>query len=562
MARTVIYATIDDAEHFTPEQREAIIASYPPHEREARTLGIPSLGAGAIYPVPFSEISVKPFAIPAWWPRAYGFDVGRKCTAAVWGAMDRSSGTIYLYAEHYRGDELPLVHAAAIKARGDWIRGAVDPASNGISPTDGNRLLAMYRSEGLNLTLANNEVEAGIYAVWSLLSLGRLKVFSTLQNFEQEYRGYHRDEKGKIVKKYDHLMDCFHGDTLVWTDKGRKRIRDLVGTTGRVVTRGGALAEYHSCQMYGENRKVVRMKLSDGNSVVCTPDHLFLSGGEWVQAVDMLGRVCDTAVSESVEGVSWQSKKYQIPFRSSWESGITFAGNIFSATVAAFISLFGSISMAGPLPADSISTTGTTTGQTTSPITLSLNVPSCTFPSTRRTTGEGYQKRQSRRRDTGTAQMKGLSGIASTIEAWLRSCIGRLSATATIAGSAMSGLTTVRVGSAPITAKQRQGEHPASMMNSARAWSAGRSSPSIGTPRSQPVAGSVPVRCLAVEDAGNADVYCLTVPEHSAFAIEGGIIVHNCMRYLVMTWDKVASVQQPERIVTQRPAIGDTLAGY
>ena len=37
--------TIDDAEHYTPEQRTAIIASYPAHEREARTRGIPSLGS-------------------------------------------------------------------------------------------------------------------------------------------------------------------------------------------------------------------------------------------------------------------------------------------------------------------------------------------------------------------------------------------------------------------------------------------------------------------------------------------------------------------------------------
>jgi hypothetical protein len=29
--------TIDDAEHYTPEQREKIAASYPAHEREART---------------------------------------------------------------------------------------------------------------------------------------------------------------------------------------------------------------------------------------------------------------------------------------------------------------------------------------------------------------------------------------------------------------------------------------------------------------------------------------------------------------------------------------------
>jgi phage terminase large subunit-like protein len=43
--------TIHDAEHYTEAQRQAIIASYPAHERDARTKGIPSLGSGRIFPV-------------------------------------------------------------------------------------------------------------------------------------------------------------------------------------------------------------------------------------------------------------------------------------------------------------------------------------------------------------------------------------------------------------------------------------------------------------------------------------------------------------------------------
>ena len=39
--------------------------------------GIPSLGAGAIYPVAESNFVVEPLQIPAWYWRAYGLDVGR-----------------------------------------------------------------------------------------------------------------------------------------------------------------------------------------------------------------------------------------------------------------------------------------------------------------------------------------------------------------------------------------------------------------------------------------------------------------------------------------------------
>jgi hypothetical protein len=51
-------------------------------------------------------------------------------------------------------------------------------------------------------------VESGIYDVWTMLSTGRLKVFESCKNWVSEFRRYHRDEKGKIVKKDDHLMDA------------------------------------------------------------------------------------------------------------------------------------------------------------------------------------------------------------------------------------------------------------------------------------------------------------------------------------------------------------------
>ena len=44
--------------------------------------------------------------------------------------------------------------------------------------------------------------------------------------------------------------------------------------------------------------------------------------------------------------------------------------------------------------------------------------------------------------------------------------------------------------------------------------------------------------CVSIEEAGRADVYCLTVPTTAAFAIEGGLIVHNCadaLRYGCMS---------------------------
>jgi hypothetical protein len=184
-----------------------MLSEAEPHLREARSKGLPSLGSGAIYPIKEEEILVDPFAIPAHWPRGYALDVGWNRTAVVWGALDRDTDTLYLVSEHYRGQAEPAIHASAIKTRGAYMVGVIDPAARGRSQIDGSKLINMYKKEGLNLRLAENAVEAGIYEVWQRLSTGRLKVFSSLGSFRSEYRMYRRDEDGKIVKKNDHLMD-------------------------------------------------------------------------------------------------------------------------------------------------------------------------------------------------------------------------------------------------------------------------------------------------------------------------------------------------------------------
>ena len=168
---------------------------------------MPSLGAGAIYPIPLDEVLVDPFPIPKHWPRAYGFDVGWNRTAAVWGAIDSDSDVLFLYTEHYRAHAEPSIHATAIKARGAWIPGVIDPAARGASQRDGSRLIIEYQELGLNVMMAEKSSSAGIHAVWDRLATGRLRVFRSMRNWQAEYRIYRRTPEGKVVKEHDHLMD-------------------------------------------------------------------------------------------------------------------------------------------------------------------------------------------------------------------------------------------------------------------------------------------------------------------------------------------------------------------
>jgi hypothetical protein len=197
-----------------------------------RSKGVPQLGAGAIYQVPEADIVVRDFAIPDHWPRGYGLDVGWKKTTAVWGALDRETGVIYLYSEHYAGMQQPSLHAEAIKSRGKWIPGVIDPASQGRTQTDGLQLIQLYRDCGLDLEPAISAVESGLYQAWQLMSAGKLKVFASLGNWLSEFRMYQRDSVGRIVKQNDHLMDA----TRYLIVSGRERMKVKTGSTGRTTS--------------------------------------------------------------------------------------------------------------------------------------------------------------------------------------------------------------------------------------------------------------------------------------------------------------------------------------
>ncbi len=206
--RCVVSCGWDDVPHLDEATKTKMLAKLPPHQRDARTKGIPQLGSGAIYPVLPEDVEVDDFQIPLHWKKAYGMDVGWNRTAAIFGAWDQDSDIIYITSEHYRGQAEPVVHAKAIQARGKWLTGAIDPAAKGRSQVDGQQLLKLYKNAGLNLVLADNSVEAGIYEVWERLSTGRLKIFKSCRSTMSEFKVYRRDKLGKIVKSNDHAMDA------------------------------------------------------------------------------------------------------------------------------------------------------------------------------------------------------------------------------------------------------------------------------------------------------------------------------------------------------------------
>jgi hypothetical protein len=204
----MIMASWEDAPHLTEKQKQELLASIPPHQRKARSRGLPVMGSGVIYPVDEDDLTEDDFELPEYWPKAFALDVGWKCTAAVWAAWDRSSDIVYIYSIYKAGHAEPAIHASALKARGKWIPGVVDPAARGRSQVDGKKLIDEYRNQELVLSPADNAVDAGIFKVYERMTTGRLKVFRSCLQWFDEFRIYRRNEEGRIVKEHDHLMDC------------------------------------------------------------------------------------------------------------------------------------------------------------------------------------------------------------------------------------------------------------------------------------------------------------------------------------------------------------------
>lgn len=206
--------TIDDAEHIPAAERQKIIDSYPAHEREARTMGIPALGSGRIFPVAESMITVEAFPIPEHWPVIGGIDFGwDHPTAAVKLAWDRDTDAVYVVKAYRRSEAIPAIHAASLRSWGEQMPWAWPHDGLQHDKGSGQQLAQIYRNNGLKLLGEHAQyagergtgVEAGLMDMLERMETARWFVFSHLAEWFEEFRLYHRQD-GRVVKEHDDIM--------------------------------------------------------------------------------------------------------------------------------------------------------------------------------------------------------------------------------------------------------------------------------------------------------------------------------------------------------------------
>lgn len=206
----------NDAPHLSEGVKEKLLESFPVHQRDMRSKGVPMLGHGRIYDFSEDFITCEPFEIPKHFRVIDGMDFG----------WDHPQSRIRLAfnpdtEEHYithAWKESKCTPDVAWGATKSWALNC--PTSwphDGLNSekSSGEQQKKAYENAGFNLTGeratwpdGGNGVEAGIFEIRDLMSKGKFKIFNGLRAVLDEVLQYHRDDKGKVVKSRDDALDA------------------------------------------------------------------------------------------------------------------------------------------------------------------------------------------------------------------------------------------------------------------------------------------------------------------------------------------------------------------
>ena len=294
---------------------------------------------------------------------------------------------------------------------------------------------------------------------------------------------------------------CFRGDTLVETIAGAVNIQDLVGTEGLIYSLDGNLEFYRSCRLTQKMAKLIKISFEDGREVVCTPNHKFYTTSGWTKGLHLTDELC---YNVSTGGIPCELKLLAKRNKAFSEHCITSADNISNAKALDYIEQFGNILM------EKFHTVSTFITKITTEVITKLKILRwyvhinilAIMPKSLGM-GDGLSASHVSWLQSGTGQKLEESGIQSIFTSTSKDLLTKLFQ------SCVSNAEKNTPFPSPGSINQNFATKTAKL-----------------------------VRCVSVENWGVDDVYCLTVPTTKSFAIEGGLLVHNCSddsRYAIMS---------------------------
>lgn len=232
----------DDAPHMTKEKRERLLGQYPEHQRDMRSKGIPMLGHGRIYDLADEFVLCDPFEIPDFWNVINGMDFGWDHPQAhVQLAIDPDKDMIYV-THSWKASKVSANDAwGAVKG---WTgQTPVAWPADGLMHEKGRDVTAQqkdhYQNAGFKMLPEHAtwpkggvSVENGIYETLDRFRKGTMKIFRGQIDLMDEFRQYHRDENGKIVKIRDDILTSIRYAYMM--RRCARRLGDLLAPHAKV----------------------------------------------------------------------------------------------------------------------------------------------------------------------------------------------------------------------------------------------------------------------------------------------------------------------------------------
>lgn len=215
-----IKSSWSDNPGLTEEEKELMRISCPPWQLEAREHGTPIFGHGKVFTMAEKEIFIKKRDLPQdFYSNAeyiYGLDPASS-SGGTWGfvLLARYDNIIYVIKDYKKSDLTPIEHGDNIfQIIPEWnpigihdYAGAGEDLHTKTSTIDflknkfGFRMSPAVKTKG---TKTNT-----IDKIFILNRSGKFKIVEDeCPNLIEEWRGYARDEKGKIIKENDHTIDA------------------------------------------------------------------------------------------------------------------------------------------------------------------------------------------------------------------------------------------------------------------------------------------------------------------------------------------------------------------
>lgn len=226
----------DDAPHLSETAKANLLASFPAHQREMRTKGVPMLGHGRIYDLAEEAITCEPFDIPKHFRVIDGMDFGWDHPQAHAQLVFDPEGDMFYVTKAWKKEKTKPIEAwGAVKGWAATVPTAW-PA-DGLQTEKGSALQqkAYYVEAGFQMLDeqatwpdGGNGVEAGLFEIRDLMLSGRFKVFAGLRDLFDEFLQYHRKPDGHIAKVRDDILDAvryaymMRRHAIAYGDIGRK----------------------------------------------------------------------------------------------------------------------------------------------------------------------------------------------------------------------------------------------------------------------------------------------------------------------------------------------------